>query len=61
MHLTNIVDMTVFNGISLRFFSQPAELALIGELARKLVVSLNRDNIEKLFLLKLVLDEYGSQ
>jgi len=47
--------MTVFNGISLRFFFQPEVLALIGELARKLGVSLNRDNIKK-----LVLDEYES-
>jgi len=48
--------MPVFNGISMRFFSQPEVLALIGELARKLGVSLNRDNINK-----LVLDEYESQ
>jgi len=38
--------MTVFNGISLRFFSQPEVLALIGESARKLRVSLNGDNKE---------------
>jgi len=52
----NIVDITVLNGISLRFFSQPEVLALFGELARQLEVSLNRDNIKK-----LVLDEYESQ
>ena len=49
----NIVDITVLNGISLRFFSQPEVLALFGELARQLEVSLNRDNIKK-----LVLNEY---
>jgi len=38
----NSVDITVPSGISLRLFSQPEVLALIGELARKLRVSLNR-------------------
>lgn len=52
----NIVKITVLNGISLRFFSRPEVLALIGELARKLGVALNRDNIRK-----LVIDEYESQ
>jgi len=56
MHLKNIVDMTDFNCISLRFFSQPEVLALIDEFARKLGASLSRDNIKK-----LVLDEYESQ
>ena len=52
----NIVNITVLNGISLRFFSRPEVLALIGELAQKLGVSLNRYNIKK-----LVIDEYESQ
>ena len=52
----NIVDMTVFSGISLRFFSQPDVLAMIDEMARKVGVSLNRNNIKK-----LLLDEYESQ
>jgi len=51
----NAVEMTAFNGISLRFFSQPEVLALLGELARKLGVSLNRNDIKK-----LVRDEYES-
>jgi len=49
--------MTAFNGISLRFFSQPEILTVIDELARKLGVSLSRDNIKKLVLV----DEYESQ
>ena len=52
----NIVKITVLNGISLRFFSEPEVLALIGELARKLGVALNRDNIKK-----LIIEEYENQ
>ena len=48
--LKNTVDITVFNGNSLRFFSQPEVLARIGELARRLGVSRNRNNIKKLVL-----------
>ena len=43
----NSVDITVLSGISLILFSQPEVLALIGELARKLRVSLNRDNYKE--------------
>jgi len=50
--LKNTVDITVFNGNSLRFFSQPEVLARIGELARRLRVSRNRNNIKKLVLQK---------
>ena len=52
----NIVKITVLNGISLRFFSKPEVLALIGELARKLGVALNRDNRKK-----LIIEEYENQ
>ena len=55
MHLKNIVDMPAFNCISLRFFSQSEVLVLIGELAQKLGVSPNWDNIKK-----LLIDEYES-
>jgi len=56
MHLKNIFDMPAFNCISLRFFSQSEVLVLIGELAQKLGVSPNWDNIKK-----LLIDEYESQ
>jgi len=56
MHLENIIDIAVLSGISLRFFSQPEVLALIGELALNLGVSPNRDNIWKLGL-----DKYESR
>ena len=52
----NIVKITVLNGISLKFFSKPEMLALIGELARKLGVALNRDNVKK-----LIIEEYKNQ
>ena len=52
----NIVKITVLNDISLRFFSKPELLALVGKLARKLGVVLNRDNIKK-----LIIEEYKNQ
>ena len=52
----NIVKIAVLHGIFLRFFSKPEVLALIGELARKLGVALNRDNIKK-----LIIEEYENQ
>ena len=44
----NIVRIIALNGISLRFFSRPEVSALIGELARKLSVSLDKENIKKI-------------
>jgi len=52
----NSVDITVPSGISLRLFSQPEVLALIGELARKLM-----SVFKQIIIKKLVLDVYETQ
>lgn len=45
-----IIEMVVKNSIPLSFFSKPAFLGMNGEMAAKLNVSLDRDNIRKIII-----------
>lgn len=46
----HISEMVVKNSVPVSLFSQPAFLGLNGEMARKLGVSLERENIRKLVI-----------
>ncbi|XP_023212677.1 uncharacterized protein LOC111615505 [Centruroides sculpturatus] len=50
-----IIEMVVQDSVPLIFFSRPAFLGLNGEMARKLGVSLDRENIRRLIIEEAVL------